>query len=124
MLKRKLPKVNETLDALPVIIVCPSQTPEEIGDASFDNLVDVFYNVDIVFVAANNQDQSTNLDEWLEWRQQIRRAFGQPDSITSTVASIWDIEIRPMAPLDRTQINNNYDYSGLTIRFKSQEVRS
>lgn len=117
---RKLPKAQEPLDTVPCVLICPD-APEQVEVANFEGLVYVWYTVGVIVVAANNQDFATNLDTYLSWREQIRRLFQAPT--LAGVSSVWDTEIHPEAVIDPEGVNDNYDYSGLTIRFRTVEPR-
>lgn len=118
---RKLPKATESLDSLPLVVIAPSETPEEITRFSFedDKSVQVVYSTDIVIIAADNRDFSSNIRKYLRWREQIRRAF-QVQTI-SGVPSVFQIDIRPFSPLNRSMLNKMYAYSGLSLRLSSAE---
>jgi len=126
---RKLPVQSETIDQLPLICIPPSEDPEELELFSFENEIDVVYHVDIVIIAPGNRDFVTNLDQYLAWRQQIRRCFQDNIAINAYLAgqgitaNIWKAETYPLTPLDRSQINILYDYSGLSVGFYSLEQR-
>lgn len=118
---RKVPPPGEDLNAVPCILVCPSEKPETVEDAAGEGYVYVSYGVEIVLVAAGNQDFTTNLDFYLNARQQIRQLF-QGTSLAG-VASVFDLEMVPETPIDRGAVSANYDYSALSVRVKSCELR-
>jgi hypothetical protein len=117
---RKLPKVQEPLDTVPCVLVVPA-APEQVEVANFEGLVYVWYTVGVVVVAANNQDFSSNLDSYLSWREQIRRLFQAPS--LPGVSQVWDTEVHPEPVIDPEAVNADYDYSGLTLRFRTVEPR-
>jgi hypothetical protein len=118
---RKLPKATESLDSLPCVVVAPSEEPEVVEDLSFedDAAHEVIYSVDIVCIADDDADFVTNLDRYLRWREQVRRAFQPP--LLAAVASVFTTEILPFSPLDRQLLNANYAYTGIAVRFHAVE---
>lgn len=118
---RKLPSVREVIDTLPCVLVSPSDTPERIEPLSFEDGAKhrVVYAVDVVVVAADSADFSTNLSTYLRWREQVRRALDQPT--LAAVAPVFDVDVEPFSPLDREQLSKLYAYSGLSFRFHCVE---
>jgi hypothetical protein len=121
---RKLPKATESLDSLPCVIIAPAEEPEEVEplSAEDDAAMEVVYSVDVVAIADDDADFSTNLDRYLRWREQVRLAF-QPPRLAA-VAAVFDTDILPFSPLDRQLLNANYAYTGHTIRFHAAEQRN
>ena len=115
---RKLPRAEETIDALPLICVVPPQEPDSYEWNSFEGR-NCQYPVEVVIVAAGNRDFTTNLDVYLSWRQAIRDAFKGP--LLSGAPTVWRTDVDPELVIDREQVNNDYDYSGLIVRCQSQE---
>lgn len=120
VLKRKLPRVSETLEMLPCLLVCPSTRPERYQPAA-EGLVFLDYAVDVSMAAPGNRDWATNLDQYLQWRQQIRGLFQGP--LLAGVSAVYDTDITPGTPIDRTLVNSNYDYSTLGLLFSAIERR-
>ena len=121
VLIRMLPKAEEEVDPLPQVAIVPSEKPEIIADAGFENQVDVTYEVQVVIIAANNHDFATNLPTYLLWREQVRRAF-QPQKLLG-ISTIWSVDLDMEPPLDREMLNKQYAYSGMGIKFVNREVR-
>lgn len=112
VLKRKLPKIGETLESLPCLIVCPS-TPEKAKYLCFGK-VKVQYAFQIVMVAAGNRDFAANLGTYLDWREQVRRLLQKKGALTG-VAEVFDQDAIPEVVIDRNAVNSNYDYSALGL---------
>ena len=121
--QRMLPVAREEIDTLPAIFVCPSETPEEERrlSAEDDAGQEVVYSVDVVAVAANENDYATHQRKYLRWREQLRQAFRVPRM--DEAPTVYQTEIRGWAPLDRRKLNETYLYSGFTLRFFSAEAR-
>jgi len=118
---RKLPTVREEIDTLPCVLVAPAEEPERVEPLSFDPpaLWRVVYAVDVVIVAADNADFSTNLDTYLRWREQVRRALATPR--LAGVPQVFDVDVETLAPLDRGRLPELYAFSGLSFRFHVAE---
>ena len=121
---RKLPKATESLDGLPCVVVAPGEDPELLTPHSFedDASYEVAYSVDVVCVADDDADFVTNIDRYFRWREQVRRAFQSPR--LEDVPAVFDTRLKPLAPLDRQLLNNNYAYTGITVRFHASEQRT
>jgi hypothetical protein len=122
VLLRKLPKNEEDLDSLPIIVVSPSEQPEKIKPIVFGANVWVEYPVEIVIIAGGNQDYSTHLDFYLSWRDSIRRLFQAPTLAGAT--SVFDTRMEPELVINRALVNQNYDYSAIRVWFISAESRN
>ncbi len=120
---RKLPKVGESIDTLPCVLVSPGDSPEDVERLSFedDSGVSVRYPADIVIVAAGNRDFSSNLDLYAGWRQSIRRLF-QDDALDG-VDRVFRVDIEPKPLYDRGLLNQNYDYLGMSVWVTVAEQR-
>jgi len=88
-----------------MIIVCPAATPEGYKRFAFGGYYKFSPSINIVLIAGNNALELTNLDVWLNYRQQISDALNALNP-TNILASriVYDV------PLEREQINDNYDY--------------
>lgn len=122
VLKRKLPKVGENLDTVPCVIVCPSEAPEKVVQADAEGGKFVTYGSDLVLVAANNQDQSKNLDTQLSWREQVEY-LAEPQTLPP-VPGVWMVQVTPGTPIDRAKVSQNYDYSPIGLQVTTREKRS
>lgn len=120
---RHLPKASETLDTLPCLVLAFPDEPEEDKPLSFEAEVgrEVIYPVDMVFIAAGNSDFEGQRARYTRWREQLRRAFQGPR--LDGAATVFMTQIRPWVPLDRGLLNQQYAYSGITVRFHSAERR-
>lgn len=118
----KVPKVQETLDSpLPVIAVSPAVEHARVEPASGEGLVFVTYPIEIAISAAGNRDFATNLDVWLNWREQIRQQF--QGTKLAGVSQVVDVNTDPDPAFDRQSAVDNYDRSRLTVRVKTIEPR-
>lgn len=126
VLVRKLPRSDEAIDtdndadaALAIVVVAPNDA-EQVRHMSFEG-VNVVYTVDVVAITGGGLAKVATLDV-LDWRERIRRAF-QGD-VLSGVSEVWKTEMVPDPAYNRDQLNRNYDYSGLRVRFHAYESRT
>lgn len=123
----KLPAVEESIDTLPLAAVVPSESPEEVRPAAFENQAHAVYSVDVVLVSKGkrllgmdgNTDANDDLARQLQWRESVRKAFYDPRALG--VTGLWLTEVRPGPPIDRGKVNANFDYLPLTLRFHTLE---
>lgn len=123
VLRRMLPRVDESLETMPCVLVCKSQTPVRITPISFEDDVAIAktYGVEIVTVAANNLDLVSNDAVYGGWQEKIQRAF-QPQVIPG-LDGVAGVELRPAPPYDRRLLNQQYAYSGLEVLVTVWEQR-
>ena len=117
--KRKLPTVEETIDTLPLIAVCPLDRPTRIEPESFEGFFSVTYLFNVVVIAAGNRDLLASLDVYEGWLQRIFYLFAS-DRLDG-VAAVWNSEVVPGVLLDHGKLNQNYDYSGVSLSFMTTE---
>ena len=118
----KEPKFQRQIDSpMPVIMVAPSIERQVIEQASAEGYVFVTYPVEVAISAAGNRDFVTNIDIWLNWRQQIRSQFCA--TLLPGVSQVFLSDADPDPAWDRELIQSNYDRSSLTLRFKTIEPR-
>ena len=126
---RKLPTKEETLDTTPLICVCPHETPPRPEILSFEAGCGIQrrYYVEVVIIASGGRDFYTNLDVWLNWRQQINGLFQQTPlagSVWPGAAQVFQMMADEGYVIARDQINDNYEYSGLGYWFIAAEQRT
>jgi len=106
---RKLPLKQETIDPPTQVIVCPGDTPEEFRRASYNNHFFYSPQVQVVIITPNDAQEYTNLNTYLQWREQIAGALV---AISGPLALSVEYDV----PLDREQVADNYDYISLNAR--------
>lgn len=109
------------VDVTPSMFVSRAQRPERVQPLVFGDTVWVWYPVLISTVAAGNYDLVSQLDFYLSWRQQLRRAF--QSATLSGVSAVWDTNMLPDSLLDEATINKSYDIELLTVEFRTSEQR-
>lgn len=126
---RKLPRVDEDLDVLPLVAVNTAVQPEPTKPIAFNtpganNFLTKTYLIDVTVISAGNQDfTSTNIDVYGTWREQIINAF-RPEEWGSPIFGItqcYDLDVTPDVFLDRKQLNESYDYQAVRLAWKTEE---
>lgn len=122
---RKLPTSEETLDTVPEIVICPDETAERIKAASFENLVEVEYRIEVVLVAPGNRDFEANLGQWLTYREEIRRLFNKVplEGTGPDLGKVFHLVPDLRYVLDRDKLSQNYDYNGMAFVATAIETR-
>jgi len=105
---------------LPAIVIAPcgrEQLDPQAGTTSRD---DVVYRVLVAILAADNGDQAAGFDQYLGWRESIRRLFhDQP-----LAALCFSVQVEPLDVVDRDAwFERNLFASGLVINCYSREPR-
>jgi hypothetical protein len=122
---RKTAQFEQGLDpTLPIFVVCPSRTPKTSRPFDSEGQQDVAYPVDCVFISATNFDfvGTNTLDVFCSWEERIQKQFqNQP---LAAVPTIIDCRVRPWVAMDPNKLKQGYDYSGLTLAFRSIESRT
>jgi hypothetical protein len=124
----KLPGVEEELDTLPLLVICPGDEDEECRRADFEGNKFAVYVFDMVLIskgkrllaASGNIDPNDDLYRQLDWRQQVRDRVFTPETFAS-VPVVKTTRVIPGRPVDRNRVNQNYDYSTITVRVFTQE---
>lgn len=107
-------------DSLPLILITPGK--ERIGDEGFDSLVEYIYEVQVTLIRAGNRIYESDVQSFLELRQGIRQALYQPS--LPGAATVLDVNMETSPPFDIVSgDSNNYDISGIIVRYKSIEQR-
>jgi hypothetical protein len=118
---RMLPKIDETIDPLPSILVSPI-VPESYPYGFFHDSVIVRYAADIVIVAANNNDLSTNLGAYLQWRESLRRKFQTAKE--ANIPGVFNATVSPMVMFDRAALAGQYAYMGFRLAVEVVEDKT
>ncbi len=107
---------------LPAVIIAPAQ--EELPRAAGTNdRDDVTYHVAVALLAADNQDQSANFEQELEWRQKIRRQFHLKRLGPATTESVV-CYVRPSTTIHPQAWSANLFLSLLIIECLCRESRT
>ena len=114
---------NDRNHSKPCILISPYRR-EELKAAAGTNLRDdIGYQIQISILDADNRDPSANLNTYLLWREQIRRAFH--NSRLAGVGSVYSTQVMPLQVVDADAwFQRNQFVSGLVVHCISRETRS
>lgn len=124
VVKRKLPKKEQSVDPAVQITVCASEDVDEQKYHDFTGAMRVTYVFEITIISPNNDDQLTNLDIYTEWRESIRMRFKKPPFVVYygtdengalLPVTVFQMRVLPGKFLDRKLISDNYDYQMLRL---------
>lgn len=118
---RKLPKVDENIDTLPLLAIVPKDEDPKRTPIAFGPVYKVEYPCEVVAIASSNRDFTSHLDTYTAWQAAIAAAFNSPTSLKSLVSPVWDVNVSLNLVIDRGEVNDNYDYGGLTIEAITSE---
>lgn len=120
---RKLPKAEETIDALPLIAIVPDDKSPDRKPFAFVSGTPIYrmaYPVGIAFIAAGSGDYTAHLDTYAAWHQSVTNAF-KVASVLSLTPPVWDINVHPELLIDRGETGQLYDIGGLSIEVITAE---
>lgn len=105
---------------LPNILVSPpADRGEVVSQAATGNLMEVVYPVEITIVASGNASFEQHLPTYLDWREQIRRAFQR--AFFPSLPQMWFVALKPKQVLNTDLQRDNYDLSILGIDYSVTE---
>lgn len=121
--RRMLPRVAESLESLPCVLVAPGPGGEALEPLSFEDdlAYAVTYQAEIVVVAASNANLQVLEPTVEKWRQRLRRSL--QNHTLNGVPEVYRIQIRPSPPFERRLLNSQYAYSGQVFLFTAAEQR-
>ena len=122
---RMLPKIGETLDAVPSVLICETG---EIKSRAID--MEGHFNREylnqIVIVDALEGDFATDEDAYKEWQSRAMNKIdkdqnGQARNSLPSVSGCWSVEIVGAATFDRSKLSEHYAYQGIVVRVQVVE---
>lgn len=111
---------NDRNQSLPCVIIAPSG--EENLSTGVNDQDDVTYNILVALVAADNQDQTANYEQELNWRQNIRRLFHMKQLGPLTAESTKTF-VKPLMTVDPSAWYANLFLSMHMIQATCRETR-
>lgn len=118
--RRKEPRFGQGLDSAPAILVTPEA--EQVESLHSENTACLYYPVVITFVQSGDGNLEQNVDDLLDWREEVRQHFHKQNPLPN-VAAVFDGEIDLNMPFERGLIPINYDVSQIRLFFLSDEAR-
>jgi len=117
---RRLPHDGEAF--FPGITVHPVEETYHQGTNMRES---VGYGCAVTMVVNCENDKDYQLDRMLYWRETIRRACVEDDSLTGVTGTVCTIKVEHGHVIDTRELySNNYDVSSLVIRVYSLETRT
>lgn len=116
---RKKPMLLQE-DQIPLILLTPGK--ETVGIEAFDKVVEYIYEIQISVIRAGNRVYEADVESFLTLRQSIRNVLYQPNLTGANTVIDAIIETNPAFDIVSGD-GNNYDISGMVIRYKSIEER-
>jgi hypothetical protein len=107
--------------SLPCVVIAPQG--EELETTGVNDRDDITYNVVVALVNNDNQDQSANYEQELNWRQNIRRLFHMKQLGPLTIESVKTF-VKPLETVDREAWYANLLKSAMLVQATCREVRT
>ncbi len=108
--------------SLPCVVIAPQG--EELETTGVNDRDDITYNVLVALVNNDNQDQSANYEQELNWRQNIRRLFHMKQLGPLTTESVKTF-VKPLENgRDREAWYANLLKSAMLVQATCREVRT
>lgn len=123
VVKRKLPKREETVDTPYMVTVSGAEQVAEVKRAAFGGVFFVPYVVEITLVTPNDRDELLNLADHTTWLEGTRAAY-MVAGMMAAVGSIYKVDVIQGPLLDRAQIKDGYDYTQVVLRVTTHETRA
>lgn len=124
IVKRKLPKQEETVDAAYQVTVSGAELVDRVTRVGFGGVFRVEYLVEMTLVIPNDRDQATNIDTVAAWRESTRARYQALAHPLTGVTGVKAVDLTDNGVwLDRTDLAEGYDYDQLVIRVTTYERR-
>lgn len=122
---RETPKVNEVLDKVPCVLICP-RGPNKSSGAGFEGPVQRAYIDEVIVIDGREGDNSTDTPTTQLWHEQCvnaveRLASGQYRTGLAGVPTVFDIRVGDIPTFDRTKLSENYAYLSFFVTVSSSE---
>lgn len=122
---RELPKVGDTLDLVPCVLICSC---DDLGSEPLDmeGNANRAHRVQICLVDGHEGDFATDRKKRQKWRKQALNAIefeadGSWRLSLPNVPSVWSIKPVKVKELDRAKLAQNYAFFPMVVEFQSQE---
>ena len=118
---RDLDKDMPATSPLPAIIISPRDAEGADPRAGTNLKDDVVYPIQIVILDQDGQNQTTNFDRYLQWRETIRRTFH--NKRLSGVSEVTGVVVQPKTIVDPERWIKGQFVSALVLAVTSREAR-
>ncbi len=120
VIQRDMPKIFEGVEGLPIIIVCETRNVGR-RPITFEGQRQCKYVVKVVLIAAANDDHAGKINQFAQWREDLRELFGQDDFLAGA-PDINQIEIDDDDSYDVAALSNlGYAYWAVELRYSTTE---
>ncbi len=125
VVKRKLPKKEETVDAAYQVTISGAERVDKVDRLAFGNVFKVEYAVELTLITPS-EDAATHLPEHAAWRETMRARYMGPTRTgpLRTVTAVKGVEVDPAPFLDRRKLAVGFNYDQLALRVTTYEVRT
>ena len=108
--------------ALPAVVISPTQ--EDLPAAGgLNDRDDITYNIAVALVNNDNQDQTANFEQELNWRQNVRRLFHNQKLGPRTTENVF-CRVHPLATVEPAAWRTNLFVSTLVVQAVCRETRT
>lgn len=109
-------------EEFPLIVISPLRDVEVQAEEAYGDIVHIDYEVLIAIIYDGNQKLETDLNNVLDAREAIRHALHVTGLTNAT--TVYDSLINLEPTYDATELDKNYDYSSLSVTYRSKESRN
>jgi hypothetical protein len=121
VVKRKLPKREETVDAAYQVTISGVLVPESVKRIARGKYM-VMYAIEMTLITPNDHDAATNLPDHAAWRESTRARYMAATPLP-TLATVKRIDVVTGPFLDRAMLAEGYDYDQIALNIWSYESR-
>lgn len=121
VVKRKLPKKEDTVDADYQVTVSGAEMVDRITPIAFGGSYKVSYRVEMTLIVPNDRDQLVNLDAVANWREATRVRYMVRKPLP--VDAVKQVTIVEGVFFDRTLLREGCDYDQVVIELITYETR-
>jgi hypothetical protein len=120
---RELPKRDETIDAVPCVVVAPYGF--RVSPLGTEGSAGRNYTREICLIDGSEGDFATDQAKRQTWHQQVVNGIERNGSEWRTTlpnaGTVWAIEIENAPTFDRSLLAKNYAYQSVIVTFRSSE---
>jgi hypothetical protein len=108
--------------ALPAVVISPTQE-EMPPSAGVNDRDDIAYNIVLALINNDNQNQTANFEQELNWRQNVRRLFHNQKLGPLTTENVM-CRVKPLATVHPDAWSANLFLSMLVVQVLCRETRA
>lgn len=123
VVKRKLPKKEDPVDASYQVTVAGAEDPDSVTRIAFGGRFRVVYTIDVALVTPNDRSMSVNQDAVTDWRESVRATYQAPTPLV-IVPAVRRVEIDRGPLFSRDLLAEGYDYTVVRLLVTTYETRA